>query len=164
MPANALCLLLLQLCLLPRLPLLSCLFSCLLCLPAVSESIKCSNFNQLFDNKFHELFKFDGNRNHKLTPFIGVAVGHGQGVMKGKGMVKGAWLMEWEMAGNCRLCHYQSYRHRHRSSTTNYTFLGHGCEPKCYFLMVYPLSSFPLHSLPLSVSTLIPLLVSFMLY
>lgn len=46
--------------------------------------------------------------------------------------------MEWEMAGNCRLCHYQSYRHRHRSSTTNYTFFGHGCEPKCYFLMVFP--------------------------
>lgn len=46
--------------------------------------------------------------------------------------------MERQMVSNCRLCHYQSYRYWHRSSTTNYTFFGHGYEPKCYFLTVFP--------------------------
>lgn len=149
-----------------RLCLFSCLV-CLLCLPAVSESIKCSNFNQLFDNKFHELFKFDGNRNHKLTPFIGVAVGHGQGVMnkgRGKGLGKrglangvgnGRQLQALPLSELPPSAPQLNHKlHVLRTWMRTQVLLSNGVPP----------SSFPRHSLPLSVSTLIPLLVSFMLY
>lgn len=135
MPANALCLL----CFCSSACCRGCHSSraCCACLQYQNQSsaqilISCST------TSFTNSSSLMATATTSLHLSLGLQLGHGQGVMKGKGVVKGAWLMEWEMAGNCRLCHYQSYRHRHRSSTTNYTFLGHGCEPKCYFLMVFP--------------------------